>query len=65
MEAIRVIYDQYPPNDVYNMDETGLFWRRMPNGGLSSKGSPGFRKDKSRITLAVATNATGSDRLPL
>lgn len=65
MEAIRAICDQYLQNDIYNMDETGLFWRRMPNGGLSSKGSPGYKKDKTRITLAVTTNATGSDRMPL
>ncbi|KAJ5240486.1 DDE-domain-containing protein [Penicillium citrinum] len=36
------------------MDETGLYWRRMPNGGLSTDGY-----------AVVATNATGSDRLPL
>ena len=65
MDAVRVICDQYQPNDVYNMDETGLYWRRMPNGGLSSKGSPSYKKDKTRITLAVTTNATGSDRMPL
>lgn len=47
------------------MDETGLYWRRMPNGGLSTKGYAGQKKDKARITIAVATNATGSDRLPL
>lgn len=65
MEAIRAICNQYQPNDIYNMDETGLFWRRMPNSGLSSKGSPEYKKDKTRLTLAVTTNATGSDRMPL
>lgn len=47
------------------MDETGLFWRQMPNGGLSKDGHAGQKRDKTRITIAVATNATGSDRLPL
>jgi hypothetical protein len=65
MEAIRAICDRYQPHYIYNMDETGLFWRRMPIGGLSSKGSPGYKKDKTRITLTVTTNATGSDRMPL
>lgn len=65
MEAIKAICGQHQPNDIYNIDETGLFWRQMPNGGLSTKGSPGYKKDKSRITVAVTTNATGSDRLPL
>jgi hypothetical protein len=47
------------------MDETGLFWRQMPNGGLSKDGLAGQKRDKSRITIAAITNATGSDQLPL
>lgn len=41
------------------MDETGLLWRQMPNGGLSKDGHAGQRRDKNRVTIAVATNATG------
>lgn len=37
----------------------------MPNGGLSIDSHAGQKKDKTRISIAVATNATGSDRLPL
>jgi hypothetical protein len=47
------------------MDETGLYWRRMPNGGLSTQNQAGRTQDKARITIVVATNATGSDRMPL
>lgn len=65
MKAIQIICDTYPPEDIYNMDETGLFWRRMPNGGLTSEGRPGQKRDKTRITIVVASNATGSDKLPL
>ncbi|OKP10331.1 CENP-B protein 2 -like protein [Penicillium subrubescens] len=65
MKPIKAICDQYQPDDIYNMDETGLFWRRMPNGGLSTDGHAGQKRDKTRITIAVATNATGSDRMPL
>jgi hypothetical protein len=65
MKPIQAICDQYKPQDIYNMDETGLYWRRMPNGGLSTDGQAGQKKDKTRISIAVATNATGSDRLPL
>lgn len=43
------------------MDETGLYWRRMLNGGLSTDSHAGQKKDKTRISIAVATNATGSD----
>jgi hypothetical protein len=65
MKPIKVICDQYQPDDIYNMDETGLFWRRMPNGGLSTDGHAGQKRDKTRITIAMATNATGLDRMPL
>ncbi|KAJ5976584.1 hypothetical protein N7481_010291 [Penicillium waksmanii] len=65
MKAIQIICDEYAPEDIYNMDETGLYWRRMPNGGLASEGRPGQKRDKTRITIAVASNATGLDRLPL
>ncbi|KAJ5102472.1 hypothetical protein N7532_003001, partial [Penicillium argentinense] len=54
---------QYQPEDIYNMDETGLYWRRMPNGGLSTDGYAGQKRDKARVTIVVLTNSTGSDRL--
>jgi hypothetical protein len=65
MKAIQIICDEFLPEDIYNMDETCLFWRRMPNGGLASEGHSGQKRDKTRITIVVASNATGSDKLPL
>ena len=65
IRPIRSICDQFQPEDIYNMDETGLYWRRMPNGGLSKGKIAGQTKDKTRISIAIATNATGSDRMPL
>lgn len=47
------------------MDETGLFWRRMLNGGLSNGKVAGKKKDKTRISLVITTNVDGSDRMPL
>lgn len=37
----------------------------MPNGGLSKGKVAGQKQDKARVTLVIATNATGTDRLPL
>ncbi|KAJ5256574.1 hypothetical protein N7478_012678 [Penicillium angulare] len=65
MKEIRTICDQYKPSEIYTMDETGLFWRQMPNGGLSDRKIAGKNKNKTRISLIVATNADGSDRMPL
>jgi hypothetical protein len=61
IKPIQAICDQYQPEDIYNMDETGLYCRRMPNGGLSTDGYAGQKRDKARITIVVSTNATGSD----
>ena len=31
---------------IYNMDETGLFWRKGPSSGLMTQSRPGVKKDK-------------------
>jgi DDE superfamily endonuclease len=65
MRAVQTLCGEYAEDNIYNMDETGLFWRRGPNSGLSSEPKAGVKKDKSRITLTVCTNMTGAHRLPL
>lgn len=56
------------PEYVYNMDETGLNFKRLPSktfnvGNASS--APGFKLNKERITPALCSNASGSHKLPL
>jgi hypothetical protein len=65
MVAVRTLCGEYEEDEVYNMDETGLFWRNSIHRGLTSENAPGRKKDKSRITVVVCTNASGSDRYPL
>ena len=43
------------------MDETGLFWRRVPSSGLATTPRPGVKLEKTRISLAFCSNATGDD----
>ena len=52
-------------DDVYNADETGLFFRLGPNKTLASKGdkAKGTKKDKERITVLLCCNATGTKKL--
>lgn len=57
------LLSQYRPEDVYNADETGLFFRMTPNQTLATKPVKGKRKDKERITILLCTNATGTDKL--
>lgn len=65
MKTVRTLCGEYKEEDIYNMDETGLFWRQAPHSGLATQPRPGMRKDKSRITLAVCVNFTGSDKVPV
>jgi hypothetical protein len=65
MKAMRTFAGQYNEDDIYNMDETGLFWRMPPSWSLSSVNTPGIRKDKSRISIICCVNASGTDRLPI
>lgn len=65
MKAVQTLAGEYEEDNIYNMDETGLFWRQAPSSGLSTQNRPGIKKDKSRITLVACANSTGSDRLPV
>ena len=53
-------------SQVYNMDETGLFWRALPQDthvmGMATK-AKGRKLDKSRISVLCGANADGSHRL--
>jgi len=33
---IQNILKDYSPNDIFNMDETGLYWKMKPNHTLST-----------------------------
>jgi hypothetical protein len=53
----------YQLRDIYNMDETGLFFRLEPNKTLATGPVSGTKKCKQRISVALCANADGSDKL--
>lgn len=64
--GLRTICGEYPHEDVYSMDETGLLWRRVPFDALTLDDThPILNKDKVRVCLVVCTKSAGSDRVPL
>ena len=65
MKSIQTLCREFLEEDIYNMDETGLFWRQSPTSGLATENQSGIRKNKSRITLVACMNCTGSDQFPL
>jgi hypothetical protein len=63
---MRKLTDRYAFKDIYNMDETSFFYRAEAPCTLSKeKDVVGRKADKTRITMAVTTNADGSDKVPL
>ena len=71
IQKIRELIKEYGEEYVYNMDETGLFFKLLPNRSYvkkeHSKTARGTKhmKAKDRVTLYIATNATGTDKVPL
>ena len=55
----------YEFEDVYNMDETGLYFRAHPNKTLAQGKVKGRKLQKERVTLALAANSTRNHKLKL
>ena len=52
----------YIPQQVFNCDETGLFWKKMPRRTYitaEEKTMPGHKPMKDRLTLLFCANASG------
>lgn len=55
----------YSYDQVFNCDETGLYWKKMPSRTyLTQKelSAPGFKVSKDRFTLLFCANASGTFR---
>ncbi len=69
LEELYFIIAQYNPENIYNMDETRLFFRLlpkysilMPNEDISN--TRGKKKAKYCVSLIVCTNAFGTHKIP-
>ena len=62
---LSTLLEGYSPDCVYNVDETGLFYRCLPNCTLTFKGEAchGGKLSKERLTLLLGANMDGSDKL--
>ena len=65
--TLQPILQCYDASDVFNADETGLFWRLLPDKTHAVRGETcvGGKKSKERITLLVCANMDGTEKLPL
>jgi len=69
LEELYSIIARYDPENVYNMDETRLFFRLLPkysilmsNEDISS--TRGKKKAKDRVSLIVCANTSGTHKIP-
>ena len=62
---LPLIIDKYAPEDVYNADETGLFFKALPDRSLvmAKETCKGGKRSKERFTVLLCTNMTGTDKL--
>jgi hypothetical protein len=57
-----MVYECYLPQQVFNCDETGLFWKKMPKRTYitaEENAMPGHKPMKDRLTLLLCANASG------
>ena len=63
MPALKQLLQQYQPQDIFNADETGLFYNSPPNRTIGSSSVAGLKKDKTRFSILFACNSTGTEKL--
>ena len=64
-ERIQKALNGWDLNNVFNADETSFFWKSIQNNGLSTKGLPGKKIDKTRMSVLTMMNATGTEKIRL
>ena len=51
------------PDDIYNMDETGLNYCTLPKRTLGTEKRKGYVAAKDRVTAVLCVNSTGSHKI--
>ena len=61
IECVRELCKGYHLKDIWNMDESGCFFKALPSKGLAHKGKKckGGKKSKQRMTVAFFVSADG------
>jgi hypothetical protein len=60
-ERLPQILEGYKAEDIWNVDETGCFWKALPDKGLGQMKAEckGGKKSKHRVTIAFFVNGVG------
>ena len=63
LEVIQVQLLPYDQEDIYNMDETALFWKATSSPTLATEQLSSGKVEKARVTANFCCNATGTHKL--
>lgn len=63
-ENLRQKLKDYNPEDIFNCDETGLYWKMKPCRTISNGPVSGTKQSKERVTVLLTCNAVGNEKLP-
>ena len=66
LERLPSVIEGYEARDIWNCDETGLFWKALPDKGLAEKkkACKGGKKSKLRVTITFFVNSAGESECP-
>lgn len=60
---IRLKMSIYEDKNIYNCDETALFYKMIPSKSLVMKARNGIKANKDRLSIMFCVNKDGSDKL--
>ncbi|GBN47366.1 Jerky [Araneus ventricosus] len=61
-----IVMEKLTADQIYNFDETGIYWRALPTETLDAENeavAPGRKKMKDRVMILGCANASGSHRV--
>ena len=62
-EHLKSILEGYNECDIFNCDETALFWKMEPRTTLARASVSGKKLLKDRVSILTTCNATGEEKL--
>ncbi|KXN64541.1 DDE-domain-containing protein, partial [Conidiobolus coronatus NRRL 28638] len=65
LPKINSITRQYKLDDIYNMDESSLYYRPFANFTYGTTRKSGIKHPKKRCTIFYCTNSSGTDKMPI
>jgi len=61
--TLQELLSTYHPDDIFNADETGLFWKMMPNKTLATTSRAGKKILKNQVTVMLCCNSSGTEKI--